>query len=344
MRYNRLISLVGAHCGGEMGDVIVGGVLDVPGKTMYDKLVHFRDRSDDLRQLLLNEPRGRPQRNVNLLLPACDPRADVGLLIMESMEYAHMSGSNTICTVTALLETGMISMIEPQSTVTLDTAAGLVTAVADCKDGKCMAVAFDNVPSFCSGLDLEVDVPGLGIFKYDVAWGGMWYALVDVSQTKLAIKPENAQELVEIGEKIKIAIQATYTPIHPENTGIRGVTVLEFTEPLTTYNGQKRAVNTVVVSPGRVDRSPCGTGSSARMAALHARGQLAEGEDFIHESITGSEFQCRIRGVTKVGDHPAILQTVKGSAWITGLQQVMLDPTDPFPTGFRLSDQWHVSQ
>lgn len=209
---------------------------------------------------------------------------------MESMEYAHMSGSNTICTVTALLETGMIPMIEPQSTVTLDTAAGLVTAVADCQDGKCTTVAFDNVPSFCSGLDLEVDVPGLGRFKYDVAWGGMWYALVNVSQTKLAIKPENAQKLVEIGEKIKIAIQATYTPIHPENTGIRGVTVLEFTEPLTTYTGRKRAVNTVVVSPGRVDRSPCGTGSSARMVVLHVHGQLLEGEDFIHESITGSEF------------------------------------------------------
>ncbi|KAF4956244.1 hypothetical protein FSARC_11643 [Fusarium sarcochroum] len=259
MRFNRLISIVGVHCGGEMGDVIVGGVLDVPGKTMYDKLVHFFTKADELRLLLLNEPRGRPQRNINLLLPACDPRADVGLLIMESDEYAHMSGSNTICTVTALLETGMIPMKEPQSTVALDTAAGLVTAVADCKDGKCTAVAFDNIPSFCSGLDLEVDVPGLGKFKYDVAWGGMWYALVDVKQTGLAIKPENTQKLVETGEKIKKGVQATYTPIHPENSGIRGVTVIAFTEPLTTHTGGKRAVNTVVVSPGRVDRSPCGS-------------------------------------------------------------------------------------
>ncbi|KAJ4268999.1 hypothetical protein NW762_003071 [Fusarium torreyae] len=344
MRFNRLISIVGVHCGGEMGDVIVGGVLDVPGKTMYDKLVHFFTKTDELRQLLLNEPRGRPQRNVNLLLPACDPQADVGLLIMESDEYAHMSGSNTICTVTALLETGMVTMREPQSTVVLDTAAGLVTAVADCKNGKCTAVAFDNVPSFCFGLDLEVDVPGLGKFKYDVAWGGMWYALMDVNQTGLSIKPENTQKLVELGERIKKAVQATFTPIHPENSGIRGVTVFAFTEPLTTRAGGKWAVNTVVVSPGRVDRSPCGTGTSARMAVLHARGQLAEGEDFVHVSITGSEFHCRIRGVAKVGDYPAVLPTVKGSAWITGLQQVMLDPTDPFPTGFRLSDQWHVSQ
>lgn len=223
MKFNRLISVVGVHCGGEMGDVIVGGVLDVPGKTMYEKLVHFSTKADKLRQLLLNEPRGRPQRNVNLLLPACDPRADVSLLIIESMEYAHISSSNTIYTVTALLETGMVPIIEPQSTVTLDIAAGLVTAVADCKDGKYTAVAFDNVPSFCFGLDLEVEVPGLGTFKYDVAWGRMWYALVDVNQTGLAIKLKNTQKLVELGERIKLAIQATYTPIHPENAGIRGV-------------------------------------------------------------------------------------------------------------------------
>ena len=333
--------MVGVHCGGEMGDVIVGGVLDVPAKSMYDKLVHFFNNDDDLRQLLLNEPRGRPQRNVNLILPPCDPRADAGLLIMESEEYAHMSGSNTICTVTALLETGMIKMREPITTVTLDTAAGLVTTTADCESGKCKAVAFDNVPSFAFALDREVDVPGLGKFQYDLAWGGMMYAIVDVRQTGLTIEPHNAEKLVEYGESIKKAVQATYDPVHPENPGIHGVTNFIFTEPLTSHLGGKRAVNTVVVSPGRVDRSPCGTGTSARMAVLHARGLLAENEDFLHVSITGSEFQCRIRGTTKVGDYPAVLTTVKGSAWITGVQQVMLDPADPFPTGFRLGDQWH---
>jgi proline racemase len=345
MRYSRLISIVNCHCGGEMGDVIIGGVLDVPAsfgvKTFYDKLTYFSTKQDNLRMLLLNEPRGRPQKNVNLILPACDPRADAGFLIMESTEDAPMSGSNTICTATVLLETGMVKMQEPLTTFNLDTAAGLVGINAHCRDGKCEAVAFDNVPSFVFALDMVVDIPGLGKITYDVAWGGMIYAIVDVNQVGLTIEPDNAEILVEYGERIKMNIQAVYTPIHPENPGIRGVTVLEWTETLHDHARGKSAVNTVVVSPGRLDRSPCGTGTCARMAVLHKRGLLAEGETFLHRSITGSEFECNIRGTTSVGEYPAVLPTIKGTAWITGTQQVMLDPSDPFPTGFRLSDQWH---
>ncbi|KAK9416946.1 putative Proline racemase [Seiridium unicorne] len=348
MRYSRMISLVNCHCGGEMGDVIVGGVLDVPASvpiaTFYDKLKYFSTKEEDLRLLLLNEPRGRPQRNVNLILPACDPHADVGFLIMESTEYAPMSGSNAICTATVLLETGMIRMQEPVTKLALDTAAGLVTITADCRDGKCEAIAFDNVPSFVFALDLVIDVPGLGKITYDVAWGGVTYAIVDVKQIGLTIEPDKAETLVEYGERIKKAIQANYTPIHPENANIKGVTAVEFTEPLQDHSGGKRAVNTVVVSPGRVDRSPCGTGTCARMAVLHKRGLLREGDSFLHVSIAGSEFQCKITGTTKVGEFAAISPRVKGSAWITGTQQVMLDPTDPFPVGFRLSDQWHNSK
>ncbi|KAI0163506.1 proline racemase [Pestalotiopsis sp. NC0098] len=349
MRYSRLISMVNCHAGGEMGDVIVGGVLDVPAsfgvKTFYDKLTYFATQADDLRLMLLNEPRGRPQRNVNLVLPPCDPRADAGFLIMESTEYAPMSGSNTICTATVLLETGMIKMQEPITTFNLDTAAGLVGINAYCRDGKCEAVAFDNVPSFAFVLDLVVDVPGLGKITCDVAWGGMIYALVDVSQVGLKIEPDNAEILVEYGERIKKAVQATYTPVHPENAGIQGVTNFVWTEPLYTHqDGGKRALNTVVVSPGRLDRSPCGTGTCARMAVLHERGLLAETDMFLHASITGSEWECKIRGTTKVGEYTAVLPTVKGSAWITGTAQVMLDPSDPWPTGFRIGDQWHNSE
>ena len=342
---NRVIHIVSVHSAGEIGDVIVGGVLDVPGKTMFDKMMYFWTQADELRQLLLNEPRGRPSRNVNLILPPCDPRADAGFLIIESEEYAPMSGSNTICTTTALLETGMIRMQEPTTVLHLDTAAGLVTVTAECHAGKCKSVAFDNVPAFVFHLDLEVPVPGLGPIKCDIAWGGMMYAIVDLAQTDLALHPDEGQRLVEYGERIKRAVQATVHPVHPENPAINGVTNFIFTAPLVTRpDGTKSAQNTVVVSPGRLDRSPCGTGTCARMAQLYARRQLAVGDSFHHTSILGTEYLGSITGVTKVGDYEAVLPRVKGSAWITSFQQVVLDPSDPFPEGFRVGDSWHVSK
>lgn len=355
MRSIRTVSVVGCHAEGEVGDVIIGGVLDVPGKTMYDKLTHFLTKDDSLRQLLLNEPRGRSSMNTNLVLPPCDPEADVGLLIMESEEYAHMSGSNVICTATVLLETGMVPMKEPETKLALDTAAGLVRVTAQCEGGKCKSVSFDNVPAFVDKLDLEVDVPGLGNVKVDVAWGGMWYALVDAASVGLEINNSQGPRLVELGERIKRAVQAQYTPIHPDNPGIRGVTNIVISNPHEEYTSPdgskgKTAVNTVVVSPGRFDRSPCGTGTCARMAVMHARGQLAVDETFRHRSIIGTEFVTRIRGTTQLGggggdsrSYNAILPTISGRAWITSYKQVVLDPTDPFPQGFRVGDQWHMS-
>lgn len=344
MRFSRTISVVGAHAAGGVGDVIVGGVLDVPGKTMYEKMVYFWTKADSLRQLLLNEPRGRASMCTNLVLPPCNPAADAGFLIMESDEYVPMSGSNTICTTTVLLETGMVKMVEPTTQLALDTAAGLVTVTAKCESGKCKSVAFDNVPSFVFALDFEVEVPGIGVVRADIAWGGMIYAVVDASSLDIRIEDHRGKELVEIGEKIKRAVQNKIDPVHPENPGIHGVSNFEFTGPLENDpHGQgKTAVNTVVVSPGRLDRSPCGTGTCARMAILHARGLLGVGEPFRHVSITGSEFTSHIRGTTTVGDYPAILPTVEGSAWITSFKQVVLDPTDPFPEGFRVGDSWHV--
>ena len=346
MSFSRTLNLVGVHAAGEVGDVIVGGVLDVPGKTMYDKMMHFWTKADELRQLLLNEPRGRPSRNVNLVLPPCDPQADAGFLIMESEEYAPMSGSNTICTTTVLLETGIVKMVEPVTTLNLDTAAGLVPVTADCKNGKCTAVAFDNVPAFVSQLDFEVDVPGLGKVLCDIAWGGMWFAIADIKYAGggLGIESRNGKRLIELGELIKRAVQAKIDLVHPENPGIHGVTNFAWTGVLEAAeegnNIGKRSQNTVVVSPGRLDRSPCGTGTCARMAVLHARGQLAEGEPFRHISVVGTEFIGEIRGTTKVGDYTAILPRIKGQAWITGFQQAVLDRTDPFPVGFRVGDVW----
>ncbi|KAJ4199905.1 hypothetical protein NW767_007885 [Fusarium falciforme] len=343
MRTLRYISIVGCHAEGEVGDVIVGGVRDVPGKTMYEKLVHCRDKEDSLRQLILNEPRGRSSMNTNLLLPPTDPRADAGLLIMESTEYAHMSGSNAMCTATVLLETGMVPMKEPVTELALDTAAGLVTVKAQCDAGKCKSVSVENVPSFVDTLDLKVDVPGLGVISVDIAWGGMWYAFVKASDLGLKVESNNGAKLVELGERVKDYVKAKHTPIHPENDGIRGVTVISITEDLKDEESCKTAMNTVVVSPGRLDRSPCGTGTCARMAVLHARGLLKVGEVFKHRSIIGTEFISHIRGTTQVGDRQAVLPTIQGRAWISSYKQIVLDPTDPFPEGFRVGDQWHVS-
>ncbi|KAL1581716.1 hypothetical protein WHR41_09654 [Cladosporium halotolerans] len=346
MHFSRSVHIVGCHSEGEVGDVIVGGVLNVPGNTMFDKLRHFETEKDGLRQFLLNEPRGRASMNVNVVLPPCDPRADAGFLIMESEEYAPMSGSNTICTTTVLLETGMVAMKEPTTEVVLDTAAGLVTVTAECEAGKCKSVEFNNVPAFVLELDYPVHVPGLGKVSVDIAYGGMMYVLVDAPSLGMAVHNQYAAKLVEIGERIKRAVEAVYTPVHPEIPGIRGFSVIEFTEPPITEGQDQTMVasNAVVVSPGRFDRSPCGTGTCARLAVMHARGQIAEGQILKHRSIIGTEFISRIRGFAKVGSHPAVLPTVKGRAWITSFKQMVLDPQDPFPEGFRVGDQWHIEE
>ncbi|KAJ9631095.1 hypothetical protein H2203_001626 [Taxawa tesnikishii (nom. ined.)] len=346
MKSTRTISIVGVHAEGEVGDVIVGGVLEPAGcSNMYEKLVYFRDKADHIRQLLMQEPRGRPSQCMNMILAPCNPKADAGFLTLESDEYPPMSGANTIATTTVLLETGMIEMKEPLTTLNLDTAAGLIGVSAECEGGKCKSVSFDNVPAFVYALDHKVEVPELGTVSVDIAWGGMHYVLVDALSVGLSINHECGAELVRIGEMIKRAVQESYTPIHPDNSDIRGVTILEFTEPWKEEaDGSKFAVNTVVVSPGRFDRSPCGTGTCARMAVLHARGQLKEGEIFRHRSIIGTEFVCHIRGTAKVGGYDAVLPTVKGRAWLTGFRQSMLDPTDPFPLGYRVGDHWHVSK
>ncbi|KZF18946.1 proline racemase [Xylona heveae TC161] len=344
MPFSRSISVVGCHAEGEVGDVITGGVLDVPGKTMFDKMIHFWTQKDSLRNLLLNEPRGRSSMCTNLVLPPCDPRADAGFLILESEEYAPMSGSNTICTTTVLLETGMIPMKEPITQLSLDTAAGLVTVTAECEAGKCKNVSFDNVPAFVFELDYKVDVPGIGTVSVDIAWGGMMFAVVDAGSVGLTIENRFGPKLVEYGEKIKRAIQKVYTPVHPENPRLGPVSILCFTHPLEEGPRGKTAKTTTVVSPGRFDRSPCGTATCARLAVLHARGELKPHETFIHKSITGTEFITHIRGTTKVGKYDAVLPTVKGRAWITSYKTVVLDSSDPFPEGFRVGDQWHVSE
>ncbi|KAF2845447.1 proline racemase [Plenodomus tracheiphilus IPT5] len=342
MRFSRKLDVVGVHAEGEVGDVIVGGVLDVPGSTMYDKMMCMWEKNDGIRQLLLNEPRGRASMSTNLILPPCNPKADVGLIILESEEYVPMSGSNTICAVTALLETGMVNMVEPTTRLSLDTAAGLVLVEAKCLAGKCKSVRFENAPSFVFGLDIPINVPDLGTITVDVAYGGMMCAFVDaaVVDQQLEDHYKTGAELVKLGEKIKSAVRAQFTPVHPENSAIRGVTNLVFTAPLATEVRGMITKNAAVVMPGRLDRSPCGTGTCARMAVLHARGMLAVGDTMVNRSIINTEFIGRIVRTTEGGKYRAIVPTIEGRGWITSFKQVVLDPEDPFPEGFRVGDAW----
>ncbi|KAG6026849.1 hypothetical protein E4U41_001151 [Claviceps citrina] len=339
------ISVVGCHAEGEVGDVITGGVGDIAGDTMFEKLASFRQQKDKVRNLLLNEPRGRASLNLNVITPACDPGADMGVLMMCNEAYAYMSGSNVMCATTVLLETGILPMEEPESRLTLDTAAGLVTVTAQCVAGKCRSVAFDNVPAFVARLDMPVHVPGIGTVAVDIAWGGMWYGIVPAKSLGLQVSSESCPRLIELGQRVLEAIRRQITPVHPDNADMAGVCTVSITEPLSREAGSGclTSRHTVIIPPGRCDRSPCGTGTSARMAVLHAQGLLGVGEEFRHRSVIGTEFVGRIQRLTKVGPYDAIVPNISGRAWITSYKDIVLDPTDPFPEGFRVGDQWPVS-
>ena len=338
MKWERTITVVGCHVGGEDNHVIVGGVLPPPGATMFDKKRYLETQADDLRRWLLLEPRGKPALCVNLVTPPTRPDCDVGFIIMEATDYPPMSGSNTICTVTVLLETGMLPMREPVTRLTLDTPAGPVPVEARCRDGKVERVQFTNVPCFVTDLGVPVDVDGLGRIAVDVAYGGAFFAIVDAPALGLAVEPKHARELVVVGNRILAAVSRTLTPCHPENPDVQGVTFTEFAMPFDGPDTVSR--NAVVVAPGRLDRSPCGTGTCARLAVLHARGRLAAGQGFVHESVIGSRFDAAILAETTVGGRPAIVPTLAGQAWITGVFQHGVDPTDPFRRGYTLPDLW----
>jgi proline racemase len=341
MRFSRMINVVGVHTEGELNEVITGGVLDVPGKTMFEKARWLETKGDALRQFLLHEPRGKVTLCTNLVLPSSHPEAAAGFVIMESASYPPMSGSNTICTVTALLETGMIPMAEPVTELTLEAPGGLIRVRAACRDGKCESVTFRNVPCFVFGLDRVVEVEGLGSIKVDVAYGGMIYVLADAQALGFAIDPSEARELVTVGERIKAAAARQLPAVHPENPEIHTINQTLFAGPLETLpDGRKTARNTVIVSPGRLDRSPCGTGTSARLAVMHARGQIKPGETFVHTSIIGSQFRGVIEQAVDVAGQAGIVPSITGRAWITAFHHYVLDPSDPFPTGYRIGDTW----
>lgn len=350
MKFSKTITAVDAHACGEPGRVIIGGVPDVPGNTMFEKMTYLASHQDDLRKLMLREPRGYPASNCNLILPATIPGADAGFVIMEQVEYPPMSGSNTICVVTVLLETGMVPITGPVMKLKLDTPAGLVEVEAQIEDNKVVRVTFENVPAFAMHLDAPIEVPNLGTVKVDVAYGGMFYVIADAEPFGLKITPDEGRDITRIGEMIKAATQEQLPVAHPENPAIRDVTIAQLSAPSPTAGVDRR--NGVIVSTGKLDwqqpaswtgaldRSPCGTGTCAKMAALHAKGQLPLGRDFVHEGVLGTTFTGRLLRETRVGDRAAVVPTISGRAWLTGFSTYVLDPTDPFPEGFTIGDIW----
>ena len=311
MKISNMIHAIDLHACGEPGRVIVGGVLDVPGKTMFEKMRYFETQADDLRKRMLREPRGYPAANCNLILPPTHPDADAGYIIMEQVEYPPMSGTNTICVTTALIETGMVPVQEPITNLILESPAGLIKIEAEVQGGKVKRVTFENVPAFAVHLDKTVEVPHVGPVKVDVAWGGMFYVIVEAKDLGLTVTPDQGGEIVRLGEMVKAAAREQLPVVHPENPGIENITIAVVSDAATHPEADLK--NAVVVSSGQldwdrpatwtgaIDRSPCGTGTCAKMASLHAKGLLPLDQDFKHEGILGTIFTGRLLRETKIG-------------------------------------------
>lgn len=339
MRSSKVIHVVSAHAEGEVGDVIVGGVTPPPGETVWDQRGWIA-RDGVLRDFMLNEPRGGVFRHVNLLVPPRHPQAQAAWIIMEPEDTPPMSGSNSICVATVLLETGIIPMEEPVTQMVLEAPGGLVHVRAACRDGKAESITVENLPAFAGRLDQPLDVPGLGRITVDTAFGGDSFVVADPVALGLDLSEGNARAIAETGIRITNAANAAFAFDHPGNPDWRHHSFCLFAGPVERDGPQLRAPSVVAIQPGKIDRSPTGTAVSARMALLHARGAMLETDRFTGVSIIGSEFHGRILGTTTVGALPAIRPEITGRAWITGTHQHMLDPSDPWPRGYRLSDTW----
>jgi proline racemase len=339
MRTSKIVHIVSCHAEGEVGDVIVGGVAPPPGDTLWDQR-KFIEQDDSLRRFVLNEPRGGVFRHVNLLVPPKDSRAQMGMIIMEPVDTPPMSGSNSICVATVLLETGIVPMTEPETSLLLEAPGGLVKARASCRDGKAQRITITNVPSFVDQLGVPLEVPDIGTLMVHTAYGGDSFVIVDAEAVGIEIEPGNARDLAETGVRITAAANEQLGFRHPLNTEWNHISFCQFAGTLIEKNGELTGSNAVAIRPGKVDRSPTGTGCSARMAVLHAQGRMAVGDVYRARSIIGSEFICGIESTTSLAGKSAIVPTVSGRAWITGVHQLMLDPDDPWPGGYRVADTW----
>jgi proline racemase len=334
--WDKSLELMLVHCQGEIGKVITEGAADIPGQTLLEQMNHINTVDDSLRRFVTFEPRAHVAMSANLLVRPKHPEADAGFIVLQADRAHPMSGSNCICVVTALLETGRVGMHEPETIVKLDTPAGLIVARAQCRNGRCLSVSLDNVPCFAEILDHEFLTPKWGKVIADIAFGGVFYALVDATQVGLEIKPENARELAEAGIELRELLAPKVGISHPELQGLNDVAYVMFRsrEP----DGAIRTCTTL--KPGRLDRSPCGTGSSANLAVAFARGEVKVGDKCISRSTIGGEFMVEAIGETVVGNKRAVLPRITGQAWIYGREELRMDADDPFATGFALSDSW----
>lgn len=337
------IEIIACHAQGEVGDVVVGGVAVPPGATIVDQS-RWVFADGRLRQMLFNEPRGGVFRHFNLLVPAIDPSADVGFIIMEPMDNPLMSGSNSMCVATVVLETGIVEMVEPTTTVRLEAPAGIVEAIARCRNGKVESVSIRNVESFVATRDVMLDLEGHGTLRVDTAFGGDSFVMVDAADLGIEIEPANGAELARLGSQLTRAANDQLGFDHP-TLEWNHFSFCQIAGPLTSHGeGRFSMTNTVVVEPGKLDRSPTGTGVSARMALLRAQGVMQVGDELAMRSVIGSEFVGRIDADTTVGSGsgsiPAIVPIVTGRAWRYGRFIYELDPTDPYALGYRVTDTW----
>ena len=339
MRTNKMVHVVSCHAEGEVGDVIVGGVAPPPGDSLWEQRAWIAE-DQVLRNFVLNEPRGGVFRHVNLLVPPKNPKADAAWIVMEPEDTPPMSGSNSMCVSTVLLDTGIIPMTEPTTRITLESPAGLVEVSAHCSNGKAERITVQNVPSFADKLGAKIEVDGMGTLTVDTAYGGDSFVLVNAYDLGFSVAPDEAREFAEAGVKITKAANEQLGFTHPENDDWKHISFCQFTAPVEVVDSVKTGRSTVVILPGKLDRSPCGTGVSARMAVMRAKGQLDVNEPYVGRSIIGSRFDARIVSDTNVGSRNAIVPEITGRAWITGVHQHMLDPDDPWPAGYKLSDTW----
>jgi len=333
MRARRVLHTIDTHTEGMSAQIVVGGVGEIPGDTMMEKRLHFIEHHDDIRELLMREPRGHAAKSGAILQPSPRPGVQWGVIFIEVTGCLPMCGHATIAVASALVETGMVEVSEPVTDISLDTPAGLVNARVEVLDGQAMSVTLQNVPSFADSLNQQVDVPGVGVVTYDMAYGGNFYAIVTADELGLIFDRDNSAQIMERGLALMAAINSANPPVHPTESSIIGCRHVQVLAPGSTARASKHAM---VIHPGWFDRSPCGTGTSARMAQLHARGELPLETDFSNESFIGRTFTGRLIAETNVGEKPAVVPTITGRAWIMGTSQVYLSSDDPFPRGFTL--------
>lgn len=339
MRSSKTIHVISAHAEGEVGDVIVGGVQPPPGDTLWDQR-SFIERDETLRNFVLNEPRGGVFRHVNLLVPPKHPDADAAFIIMEPEDTPPMSGSNSICVSTVLLDGGIIPMQEPVTRMVLEAPGGLIRVHAECRDGKAERIFVQNVPSFAEKIGQSLEVPGFGTLSVDTAYGGDSFVVVDAAALGFEIAESEAKDIAQLGVKITQAANEQLGFTHPANPDWKHISFCAFCGPLSATPTGLKGKSAVAIRPGKVDRSPTGTAVSARMALMVAKGEMQIGQEFEAVSIIGSTFTGKALSATQIGSHDAIVPQISGRGWITGIHQHMLDPADPWPEGYRLSDTW----